>query len=705
MKKLYYYLALAFYFFCAFAYSYNSYINAKENLIANIDNTLKKGALSVNEILPNNFFNQNMQKDDISLEQDQINIEKLSKEAEILGLQYVYALIMNDGNVTFAASSATKEELKLDENISHYFDVYDDASVIAKQAFSTKSTLFDETQDKWGHFKSIFIPQVGEDGSFYIVGADIRIDFIEDELNNVLKQAIFEVLFFTIILIPLFLAYYFQNRDIQNFLETKVQEKTKQVKTLLNNANQGFLSFSSDMLIHKEYSAKCSEIFNQTLENKNIAELLFEQESESKKFHETLLSLLGDSDDVRVDAILSLLKNEFILGDKIVAAEYKIVNSTDFMIILTDITDTKALQKRLNKERQTLKMIVSSVVNEDELFELLNEYKNFIEQRIELVNANKTPLHNLSELYRIVHTFKGNFAQKDFITTPQGLHKLEARLSKFLADAKTTNEEIIAVLKKVELETWLAKDIDLLTHVLGEDFFDDEDKFSISKQTLEELEHSIKISSLHLGLKEYVVNEIISEIQKIKRKPLCDMLSSYPKMVEQITAKMGKEIYHIKIDCDRKLFVNDSLKPFIRTLVHIFRNSVDHGIELPDYRAEIGKDEIGTISCVVSEDNSGIVRIVIADDGAGIDTDKVAKKAVELGCCTQEDTDKMSTDEIAMLIFNDRLSTKEEVSELSGRGVGLAAVKAELEKIGGTMSVSTQAGIGATFAFYISKKG
>jgi two-component system chemotaxis sensor kinase CheA len=498
------------------------------------------------------------------------------------------------------------------------------------------------------------------------------------------------------------LKHYFTGlNELNEELEHKVEDRTKQVKTLLDNANQGFLAFSSDMLIHNEYSEKCVEIFNSDIAGKDISRLLFEDETQRFKFKDTLTSLLDSSDVVQIEAILSLLQNEFYIADKIVSAEYKMVNEDDFMIILTDITEKKALEKRLERERKTLKMVVSSVANTSEFFELVSEYKEFLQIRTSLVDTSKTPLYNLTELYRTVHTYKGNFAQKDFITTPQGLHKLETRLSKFLADPNTTNEAVIAVLKKVELEAWLDKDLLLLKQTLGENFFDDESKITISEETLNGFKSKIKENAINLGLQESAINEIMEEVETLKLKSLYDALSSFPKIVEQVSVKLGKSVYPMHIECDKKIYISDEYKPFIRTLVHIFRNSVDHGLEFPDDRAEIGKDEVGTITCVASLDKNSNIQIVIADDGAGVNIKRVSKKAIENGICTEADIAKMSNEEIAMLIFSDNFSTKEEISELSGRGVGLAAVKAELENIGGHMHISTQQNKGATFAFYI----
>jgi signal transduction histidine kinase len=700
-QKVYYYLAFVFYFVCAFLYVSNNYLNSKNSLLLEIDSNLTRGALSVPVILPSGFHNVSMKKEDIDQAKDMENIKKLNAQAKLSGLQYIYSCVKDGDKILFSSSSATDEELKKNENISHYFDVYDDAKAGLKNAFATQKIVFDEYSDKWGYFRSVFIPQKSADGRLFVVCADVKIDFVKGELDRVLKESIFELLFYIAILLPLFAAYHYHNKSINEELEAKVRERTKQVKTLLDNADQGFLSFSSDMVVHDEYSTKCAEIFGCEIGGKNVAQALFgSDERAGDLFAENLRLLVGDDDALRVENILSLLCKEFVIGKKTIAAEYKMVSHDSFMLILTDVTEKKELAKSLEKEKDRLKMVVSAVANPVEFFELLDEYEEFVKGRMELVDASKTALYNLSKLYRTVHTFKGLFAQKDFIVTPQGLHKLESRFSKFLTDSKTTNDDIKAVLKKVELENWLERDISVLTQILGDEFFDRKDKISVSSEAIDTLHGKIRLRAEQAGIEEDVIEQIVVEVARLKQKSLYQLLSSYPKLAEQLAQRLEKQIYPVQIICDKNIFIKDEYKPFVKSLVHVFRNSVDHGIETPEIRVSCGKEELGTISCAVS-DTGGVLEITIADDGAGIDATKVAQKAVERGICTQEQISIMSKNDIAELIFSDNFSTKDEVSEFSGRGVGLGAVKAELENAGGWMKVSTVSGTGTTITFFL----
>jgi two-component system chemotaxis sensor kinase CheA len=665
LNKLYYIFAFLFYLASTSFYVYTNYQTSKQTLIADLDAKLIQSALRVSTVIPENFHHVGMTKDEVSAQKDRENIKRLSVQAKLSGVEYMYSYIKQGDDILFTSSSATENELRKNVNVSHYFDVYDEEDSKLRNVFVSKKILFEVSSDNWGHFRSVLIPHSSSDGQFYVVGADIKVDFIDDELDKILKNSIVEIVFYIVILIPLFTAYFYHNKRNQALLEIEVKRRTLELKTLLDNSDQGFLSFSGDMLIHPEYSAKCSEIFQTEIEGKNIAELLFgEDETHKNRFVENIKSLIGDQDTLRVENILSLLHSEFTIAKKMIIVEYRRIGIETFMLIITDITEKIALEKRLEIEKNKLQMIVSAVEDSDELFDLLDDYREFISAQCELVKNDQTAYDNIIEIYRAVHTFKGLFAQKDFIMTPLGLYKLEEKLSLFLGEESTTNEQILDLLKKVELENWLERDLSILEKVLGEAFFD--------KKTREFLND----------------------------KSLFTRLSSYSKLVEKLSQKLRKHLYPMRIECDKNMILEDSHKPFVKSLVHIFRNCVDHGMESPEERSVRGKDEMGSISCAVTATEDGW-EIRIQDDGMGINTFLVAQTAILKGILTQDEVDAMSAEAINLLIFHENFSTKATINDLSGRGMGLWAVKYELEAIGGTMSVVSSDGEGTVFIFFV----
>jgi len=485
-------------------------------------------------------------------------------------------------------------------------------------------------------------------------------------------------------------------QELNTNLENKIAEKTKKVITLLDNADQGFLTFGNDFIIDKEYSKECLKIFKQSIDGVNIANLLYPKASNKKDFFiQTLQSLLKETNTLKIKTIISLLQNEFIVNKKAINVQYKIIDEDKFMLILTDVTTKKILEKKINREKNILKMIVAIVSDSEEFFELSDEFSELELSKKTLIDTKKTPLHNATEIYRIIHTFKGLFSQKEMNNVVVNLHKLESILSEAISSQDNTNEKLQNLLNTSDFDKWLKKDIDIIKDILGEELFSKRGNLLIKEETISNIEKKIiEIAKNHENFPEIKV--VADEIKDLKQKTVYSMFSSYPKLLDQLSERLEKSIYPLEIIVDKELKVNDKIKPFVKSLVHLFRNSIDHGIETMDERAEIEKDEIGTISCSIKKENENL-HIIIADDGAGLNIDKIKSKASSIGIST----DNMSDKEIEYLIFNDRFSTKEKVTQISGRGVGMAVVKDEVEKLNGIIKINSQINKGTTIEFVI----
>ena len=131
-------------------------------------------------------------------------------------------------------------------------------------------------------------------------------------------------------------------------------------------------------------------------------------------------------------------------------------------------------------------------------------------------------------------------------------------------------------------------------------------------------------------------------------------------------------------------------------LMHLLRNSADHGLEHADVRAQRGKPEVGTIFLNAYQDGNNVV-IEVGDDGNGIDVEKVRSKAIEKGTITPEQAEAMTDKDIIDLLFRPSFSTSEKITDVSGRGVGLDVVKSKIEALGGDVEVKTKLGEGSTF--------
>lgn len=190
-----------------------------------------------------------------------------------------------------------------------------------------------------------------------------------------------------------------------------------------------------------------------------------------------------------------------------------------------------------------------------------------------------------------------------------------------------------------------------------------------------------------------VVSDMQEGVMKIRMVPIGQIFNRFPRVVRDLQRDLKKKVNLVIEGEDTELdktVVDDLLDP----VMHCVRNSVDHGIEAPDVRASAGKDETGTLLLKASNEGNQIV-IQIVDDGAGINVEKVRNKAISKGLLHP---DKILTDQEAYnLIFAPGFSTADKISNVSGRGVGLDVVKTMIEKLKGTVSVSSGLGKGTTF--------
>ncbi len=199
------------------------------------------------------------------------------------------------------------------------------------------------------------------------------------------------------------------------------------------------------------------------------------------------------------------------------------------------------------------------------------------------------------------------------------------------------------------------------------------------------------------------MSRISGDLQEIilnmRMMPVEQVFNRFPRMVRSLSKELNKmvnlEIVGAETELDRTI-IDEIGDP----LVHLIRNSIDHGIETPAKRREHGKEEEGTV--ILKAYHSGnYVFIEIEDDGAGIDRDKVVKKALENGVMVEEDIDKMTNEQIFGLLFSSGFSTAETITDVSGRGVGLDVVKSKFESLGGIITVSSTKGEGSVFTIQL----
>ena len=197
-----------------------------------------------------------------------------------------------------------------------------------------------------------------------------------------------------------------------------------------------------------------------------------------------------------------------------------------------------------------------------------------------------------------------------------------------------------------------------------------------------------------------ITDRLLEDTKRVLLLPCSYLLGALPRVVRDMAREQGKEadllVYGEDIEIDRRVL--DELKD---PLIHLLRNCVDHGLEKGEARRELGKPARGSVTITAKPVEGNRVELTVADDGSGIDTGKVVTAAVRLGLISRDETAHVPQADVTGFIFHSGLSTSRIITDLSGRGLGLAIVREKVEKLGGTITVTSMPGVGTTFRMLV----
>ncbi len=231
--------------------------------------------------------------------------------------------------------------------------------------------------------------------------------------------------------------------------------------------------------------------------------------------------------------------------------------------------------------------------------------------------------------------------------------------------------------------------LDVLMNLVGE--------LIITKTRLEGTDITEKPQEYHETLEylERITTNLNDAVMKVRMVPVETVFNRFPRMIRDIAKDLGKEI-ELKMSGEETELDRTVIDEIGDPLIHLLRNSCDHGLESTDKRKELGKPEVGRINLTAYQSGNNVL-IEVEDDGAGINVEKIKNKAVENGIITKEAANSMTQQDAIELLFRPSFSTADKITGLSGRGVGLDVVKTKIEQLGGTVEVETQGGKGSKF--------
>ncbi|NLY41834.1 MAG: hypothetical protein GX055_09465, partial [Desulfovibrionales bacterium] len=406
----------------------------------------------------------------------------------------------------------------------------------------------------------------------------------------------------------------------------RAQGKSQQVKSLLDNSGEGFLSFGHDLRVESECSLACTEMLGTCPAGQNIAVLLFGADSpEAELMNDVVTAAQETKDPTILASMLSLLPAEIRRDQTVLSVRYRIMGTEKFMIVLRDITAQQQMRDLLDLEQQHLQMIVQAVTDSRNFFETIDSFREFlVHQKERSARSPDFSPQSFQQLYREIHTFKGLLGQFSFIQTPQALHDSETCLSQFHDEPGTASSaKRIDCLDLEKLHAALSADLEILTQALGPDFLLRGRTLSL---TTEQACAFSQVATCLLAGKpvdptDPTLYKVLCEIARRHKIRLSDAVLSFSRLIQQIAQRQEKQVAPLDIAAHEDIWIDPQIyKNFLQSLVHVFRNGIIHGIERPAERWENDKEEMGCMRCEMYQDAAHI-HIKISDDGAGIDLD------------------------------------------------------------------------------------
>jgi HPt (histidine-containing phosphotransfer) domain-containing protein len=479
----------------------------------------------------------------------------------------------------------------------------------------------------------------------------------------------------------IFLELYITLQTFFSLSQIKINNEKKLTVEILDNLSEGFCTITKNLKMGPISSKSCNNIFQNKIENLNLREALNCFDDRLANGMELLVQQTFDA-FLPVDVNVSMLPSKVTRNDgAILKLLYNpILNSNEepekIILIAKDITQEELLLRETQKENFRNSCLISILQNKSGFCDFLEEFER------DVLQLKNTPDPEIGK--RMLHTLKGNSAAFGMVDLVSLIHSLEDQMSKSIVSPSyfaICSEKIT-----VEMESFLESNYAVLNCQLGSS---QERKLEISEKQITEI-----LALLRPFQDDPSLHKIQSTLSDLKLRPISSLVGVLESTVKRVSAAVEKKIDFELIGGSYTVNAQNTL-PVLKQFAHAIRNSCDHGIELPTDRLALGKPESGKISFMIqSSPQEDWVEFVMFDDGRGIHLDKLCQKALEKKIITQEKLQTMSEAEKCMLIFADNVSTAEQITQLSGRGVGLAALKWEVERAGGEICVENSPGNG-----------
>lgn len=500
------------------------------------------------------------------------------------------------------------------------------------------------------------------------------------------------------------------NRSLEQKVEERtaaLRQKNRDIASMMANMHQGLFTIIPGGLIHSEYASYLENIFEtKRIADRNFSDLLFSHANLSADAIDQCItavaSIVGE-DAMMFDFNSHCLPTEMVIHiddshEKILELDWDAIISDDLveklMVTVRDVTALRALEAEAKGQKQELEIIGEILAVDAKKFkEFVNTSESFVDECRKIIDQTpEKDVNAIAQLFRNMHTVKGNARTYGLKYIAEAVHGVESTY-----DDLRKNEDVQWHPPKLveELETAnniLRKYGVIFSEKLGRDAVADVGGTALDPAQVSGLLqriHELPIDTLPGNVKS-LVSDTYNLLISAEAKPMDQVIGDVIQSANSLADQLGKKQPLIKID-NGDLFIKREAHNMLNNIfMHVFRNAIDHGIEKPEDRAAKGKPEQGTIE-LLTQEGDGFATFSVRDDGRGVAIGKIFEKAIEKGIYPAG-SPRPPAEEIANLIFASGFSTAEQVTDVSGRGVGMDAVKNFLETNGGGISVMLDQG-------------
>lgn len=457
-------------------------------------------------------------------------------------------------------------------------------------------------------------------------------------------------------------------------LEGQVLERTRAIRTILDNVAFGFLLVGRELEALPGFTRSCGELFGRDVTaGTSLAELL-DADARTASSLEMLLDQVFE-DLLPEEVSLDQVPSRFSVRGRVLSMEASIVRDEQGEIeaLLLSVSDITALEEA-RRDAQRNRTLVSILGKR-------SAFARFVADTRELLDEAASE-EDQRTIRRLVHTIKGNAASWGLAQVATTAHAVE-------------DEESITAdgLQRVhaEMERFLRESADVIGLSYGPAH---DPTCSVARSKVRELHHlvdSVRHQDDEVRLRRWATT--------ITQCPASDLLGPVDMFVAGLAERLHKSI-HLELEGMSTPVDPETMGPVFRNLTHLLRNAADHGIEHSTDRGD--KPQQGTLRVAVSslEDS---YNVTVSDDGRGIDVDRIVEKAVAMNVIEASEVAQMSRADRLELIFHDGLSSADETTETSGRGVGMAAIRRAARARRGTIEVSSTPNEGTRIVVSVPK--